>query len=574
MNDPAHAFAVLASALRDDPALAETRDEIERIAEGSGAQHELVALYGELAASLTDALLARDYWMRIAGIDDRLGDVDRGRAGVLPGARARSRRTPRRLRRSSSSSRGRSGGRTSSASSSGASSRRTTHASARPSTPPWRRSTTSGSAVPRTPLRRTRRCSSSSRAAIVRSARSTTSSRARRCGRSSPRTSRRSSRSPPTDEAQLALMLRLVGAARTRDGARRRRHRRLPPGARARADEPAGARGARAPRPGREVRAHDRRSPRAAVPARRRLAEAHRRRTKCRSGEARTSLVASSSSTRSPSSTRTRPASSRAAFATLARALKEDPANEATQQQLDRVARATGRFADLAQVFEELAGEIEDPTLASALYMTSARVQENGPRQRRHGDRPLPEGPRDRSAEPRRGRVARASVPRVRAVLRSSRSSCSASPRSSRSRRTRRTRSSRPLRSKRTSSTAPKRRSPSTARFSRSTRTICARSTRSSAATSICRAGRTCSPSTHRKADLVADVDEKKGIYYQVGAVYERELGDVPRAIDTYTKILELDPDDLQALSRLDVLYEQRRELGGASRRCSRARAR
>ena len=32
---------------------------------------------------------------------------------------------------------------------------------------------------------------------------------------------------------------------------------------------------------------------------------------------------------------------------------------------------------------------------------------------------------------------------------------------------------------------------------------------------------------------------------------------DVARAIDTYQKILELDPDDLQALSRLDVLYEQ-----------------
>ena len=29
------------------------------------------------------------------------------------------------------------------------------------------------------------------------------------------------------------------------------------------------------------------------------------------------------------------------------------------------------------------------------------------------------------------------------------------------------------------------------------------------------------------------------------------------QAIDTYTKMLELDPDDLQALSRLDVLYEQ-----------------
>ena len=60
-----------------------------------------------------------------------------------------------------------------------------------------------------------------------------------------------------------------------------------------------------------------------------------------------------------------------------------------------------------------------------------------------------------------------------------------------------------------------------------------------------------------RKVDLVADPDEKKRIYYQVGAVYERELADVPSSIDTYGKILELDPDDMQALSRLDVLYEQ-----------------
>src|SRR5262249_12142175 len=42
------------------------------------------------------------------------------------------------------------------------------------------------------------------------------------------------------------------------------------------------------------------------------------------------------------------------AFATLARALREDPANEQTQQQIDRVARATGRFEDLAQVYRQL----------------------------------------------------------------------------------------------------------------------------------------------------------------------------------------------------------------------------
>src|SRR5260370_36559211 len=65
-----------------------------------------------------------------------------------------------------------------------------------------------------------------------------------------------------------------------------------------------------------------------------------------------------------------------AAFATLERALAVDPSNEETQQQLDRLARASGRFGELARVFEELAEQIDDATLASALYMTSARVYE------------------------------------------------------------------------------------------------------------------------------------------------------------------------------------------------------
>ena len=59
-----------------------------------------------------------------------------------------------------------------------------------------------------------------------------------------------------------------------------------------------------------------------------------------------------------------------------------------------------------------------------------------------------------------------------------------------------------------------------------------------------------------KKVDLVIDTEEKKLIFYQVGAVHERELSDVGRAIDTYQKVLELDPDDLTALGRLDVLYQ------------------
>jgi len=59
-----------------------------------------------------------------------------------------------------------------------------------------------------------------------------------------------------------------------------------------------------------------------------------------------------------------------------------------------------------------------------------------------------------------------------------------------------------------------------------------------------------------RKIDLLVDPEEKKLIHYQVGAVYERELGDVQQAIDTYQKVLEIDPDDIEALGRLDVLYQ------------------
>ena len=59
-----------------------------------------------------------------------------------------------------------------------------------------------------------------------------------------------------------------------------------------------------------------------------------------------------------------------------------------------------------------------------------------------------------------------------------------------------------------------------------------------------------------RKADIVFDPDEKKSLYLEVGAVYEREIGDVDKAIDTYQRILEIDPDDLTAIQRLDALYQ------------------
>lgn len=58
-----------------------------------------------------------------------------------------------------------------------------------------------------------------------------------------------------------------------------------------------------------------------------------------------------------------------------------------------------------------------------------------------------------------------------------------------------------------------------------------------------------------QKADIVDDPEEKKALYAEVGAVYERELKQMDKAIDTYQRILEIDPDDMTAIGRLDALY-------------------
>jgi tetratricopeptide (TPR) repeat protein len=59
------------------------------------------------------------------------------------------------------------------------------------------------------------------------------------------------------------------------------------------------------------------------------------------------------------------------------------------------------------------------------------------------------------------------------------------------------------------------------------------------------------------KSDLVQDVEEKKRILLEMGAVFRLEMKDREKAIDTYKRILELDPSDLQAIAQLDELYEE-----------------
>jgi len=244
------------------------------------------------------------------------------------------------------------------------------------------------------------------------------------------------------------------------------------------------------------------------------------------------------------------------AFATLARALAEDPSNERTQQQIDRVARTTSRFADLANVYEHQSSETDDAALASALLTMSARVHENDL------------GSVDTAIGHYR-RVLTIDVQNLDAVESLERLF----------RQTERySELSKTLQRKADIVEEPQEKKDALFQAAAIEEDVLEKAEEAilvynkvleldaddlRALDALIKRYLGLSRWVDllavyaRKADLIVDPDEKKRIFYQVGAVYERELGDVPRAIDTYQKILELDPDDLQALSRLDVLYEQ-----------------
>jgi golgin subfamily B member 1 len=60
-----------------------------------------------------------------------------------------------------------------------------------------------------------------------------------------------------------------------------------------------------------------------------------------------------------------------------------------------------------------------------------------------------------------------------------------------------------------------------------------------------------------KKADLAEDPGDKKRMLYVLAQVYDRELGDVAKAIETYQGILDLDAEELPAIQSLDRLYGQ-----------------
>jgi tetratricopeptide (TPR) repeat protein len=58
-----------------------------------------------------------------------------------------------------------------------------------------------------------------------------------------------------------------------------------------------------------------------------------------------------------------------------------------------------------------------------------------------------------------------------------------------------------------------------------------------------------------KKAELAEDPEDKKQMLHVLGQVYDHELGDVAKAIETYQAILDIDADELSAIQQLDRLF-------------------
>ena len=244
-----------------------------------------------------------------------------------------------------------------------------------------------------------------------------------------------------------------------------------------------------------------------------------------------------------------------AAFDTMARALAADPSSDKTLENLSRLASATGRFVDLARITAEQADQVADVELKSSLYMFAAQVLE------------------DSVGDPTRAialykltlEAAGTHVAAAEALERLYQATEQYSEMSAILQRKAAMQDDLELQKKalyeaaRLEEEQLERLEGAISVYEkilaldaddlRSVEALIGLFLGLSRWEDLLRA-------YTRKVDLIFDAEEKKQVLYEVGAVHERELASVERAIDTYQRVLELDPDDLIALGRLDVLYQ------------------
>ncbi len=86
LSRPDRAVESLARALVEDPAQKDTRIELEGCAEQCGAWTRVMEVYQSIASELSDIDLARDYWLRLAEIQEQQELVERGGQQLRSGA--------------------------------------------------------------------------------------------------------------------------------------------------------------------------------------------------------------------------------------------------------------------------------------------------------------------------------------------------------------------------------------------------------------------------------------------------------------------------------------------------------
>jgi len=243
------------------------------------------------------------------------------------------------------------------------------------------------------------------------------------------------------------------------------------------------------------------------------------------------------------------------AFDTMARALAVDPAHAETRASIDRLARVTGRLLDLAKVYEDLASQQRDAELGSQLYAAAARVFEQDVP---NIDRAIALYQRVLAIDPGNLEAAEAlqglfqgseRYSDMSRILQSKASVLEDVDAQKQALYQAALLEEEVLERPREAIAVYQKVLDIDAEDMRSIDALVKLHLSLSAWEELLAV-------YSKKVDLLLDPGEKKLILYQVGAVFERELNDVKRAIDTYQRILELDPDDLTALSRLDVLYQ------------------
>ncbi|HWU88034.1 MAG TPA: hypothetical protein VN253_12195, partial [Kofleriaceae bacterium] len=245
-----------------------------------------------------------------------------------------------------------------------------------------------------------------------------------------------------------------------------------------------------------------------------------------------------------------------AAFATYARAMRDDPRNEVTHQQLDRLARGLQKWADAARLYDEVAGETQEDDLKVALLFRRAQIQEHELRDDRGAvatyERILAAAPSTVEAATAIQTIHERTGdwPKLVEIL------------------------------KRKAEILPdvEERKALLYRCAQIEEEVLSDSDGAIATfrqvLSIDDVDMVAMDALERlyvrlerwdplkdvyakKADLAEDPDDKKRMLYVLAQVYDRELKDVAKAIETYQGILDLDADEVPAIQSLDRLYGQ-----------------